>query len=303
VVGAAGEQEGVVNLAPVMLDLAMSPPAGDAWLLPARSPEAPVLLIVPALGVAARSYRRFAEALQARGISAACAEMRGVGSSPLRARRGVDWGYLDLVDDELRALHAAVTAQLPRAPKVIAGHSLGGQLALLHQARHPQQRAEAVVLLSSGSPWHRAYPLHTRLLVRSLGALAGAMANRLGVFRGELIRFGGPQGAQLMREWSGFVRTGQLGVLAGWDADAALAELDMPLHAVLMRGDYYAPRSSTEHLAAKTASTLEVSHIDTVDGHAPGHFRWMRHPGMVAERLAEVLRATQRATAITQRCG
>jgi predicted alpha/beta hydrolase len=299
VVGAASPQNIAVTPAQVMLDLAQPSQPGDAWLLPASNPEAPVLLIVPALGVAARSYRRFAEALQAHGISAACAELRGVGSSPLRARRGVDWGYLDLVDDELRALHAAVTAELPRAPKVIAGHSLGGQLALLHQARHPQQRAEAVVLLSSGSPWHRAYPLRTRYVVRALGALARAMADRLGVFRGDLIGFGGPQAAQLMREWSAFVHRGELGVLDGWDADAALAELDMPLHALSMRGDYYAPRSSTEHLAGKTASTLQVSHIDAVDGQVPGHFRWMRHPGVVAERLAEVWRATQRTSAVT----
>jgi predicted alpha/beta hydrolase len=285
------------SAAPITLDLAAPAQPGDAWLLPAADRTAPVVLIVPALGVAARSYRRLAEALQARGISAACAEMRGVGSSPVRARRGVDWGYVDLVDDELCALHDAVSAQLPHAPTVLAGHSLGGQLALLHQARHPRQRAQSVVLLSSGSPWHRAYPLRTRLLVRALGVLAGAMADRLGVFRGDLLRFGGPQGAQLMREWSGFVRTGQLGVLDGWDADAALAALDMPLFALSMRGDFYAPRTSTEHLAGKTASALALSQIDHVDGHLPGHFRWMRHPGEVADRLAEMLRAPLPAVA------
>jgi predicted alpha/beta hydrolase len=178
---------------------------------------------------------------------------------------------------------------------VLAGHSLGGQLALLHQARHPQQRARAVVLLSSGSPFHRAYPLRTRLLVRGLGALAGAMADRLGVFRGDLFGFGGPQGAQLMREWSHFVGSGSLGVLDGWDADAALARLDLPLYALSMRGDEYAPRTSTEHLAAKTGSTLAMTQIADVDGHVPGHFRWMRHPDAVAERLASLLSASGQA--------
>jgi predicted alpha/beta hydrolase len=259
------------------------------WLLPAADPAAPLALLVPALGVAARSYRRFGDALQARGISIACADLRGVGSSPLRAARGVDWGYLDLVDAELDALYRAARRQLPEAPAAWLGHSLGGQLALLHQARHRERQPAAVVLLASASPWTRGYPWWTRPLVAGLGRTAGLMARRLGVFRGDWLGFGGRQGARLMGEWSRFVAHGRLGRLEGWDADAALAGLELPLLAVSMRGDRYAPRAAIGELAALTRSRLQLERIDSVDGHVPGHFGWLRHPDAVAARLADRL--------------
>lgn len=269
-----------------------SEPLGDGrtagWLFIAARPEAPVALVVPALGVAARSYRRFGAALCNAGLHAACLDMRGVGSSPVRARRGVDWGYLDLVDIELNLLYDQVAERLPRAPRVLVGHSLGGQLALLHQARHPQRAVRQVVLLASGSPWSRCYPLGSRSALRGFGAATSAMCRWLGVFRGDLLRFGGPQGATLMRQWAGFVRTGRLGVLQGeWDADAALARLDRPILGLHMRGDHYTPRASTVQLAGMTAGTFRLETIDE----PPGHFRWMREPGPVVARLAERLAA------------
>lgn len=247
------------------------------------------LLIVPALGVGAHSYLKLGRALADRGVSAAVADLRGVGRSSVRARRGVDWGYLDLVDGELRALHTFAARRWPQARPVWMGHSLGGHLALLHQARHGDQPVAEIALVASGSPWYRNYPGMHRWAVRSFGGVARGSSRMLGVFRGDWVGFGGAQGARLMREWGDFCTRGRLPPLGHerWDPYPALAQVTRPKYALSMRADTYAPTASTEHLASLIGGPLTLQHVDRVaDDKAPGHFLWMRHPEPVAELLA-----------------
>src|SRR3546814_5898155 len=82
---------------------------GARWLLTVLSPAQPraALLWIPALGVAARSYRRFAEALAAQGVAVASHEWRGIDSSSVRASRDCDWDYAPLLLDDLPRSRAA----------------------------------------------------------------------------------------------------------------------------------------------------------------------------------------------------
>ena len=75
--------------------------------------------------------------------------------SPVRARRGVDWGYADLVDGEIAQAIDALRARCPESPLYALGHSLGGHALLLHQARRADQALAGVVLVASGTPWWR----------------------------------------------------------------------------------------------------------------------------------------------------
>ncbi|MCK7594058.1 alpha/beta hydrolase family protein [Pseudomarimonas salicorniae] len=259
--------------------------------------QAPCLMLVPALGVPARHYHRLGAALAGEGVNAMVLDLRGVGSSSLRARRGVDWGYLDLVDAELNILFRLAGERWPGQARHWLGHSLGGQLCLLHQARHPEHRAGSVVLAASGAPWVRTFAPPMRWLVGLFAWLVAASTRRLGVFRGDWFRFGGPQGARLMLEWARFCRTGRLNGLGkeGWDACPELARLELPILGLSMAGDTYAPQASTERLAAMTAAPFRLERVDRVDGHRPGHFRWLRHPAEPARRIAAFL--NERGTA------
>lgn len=259
-----------------------------AWVHHAADAGAPVLVVVPALGVPAGAYRKLGEACAHAGLHLLRADVRGNGSSSLRARRGVDWGYLDLVDADIRAMLDLAHHALPGARRILLGHSLGGQAALVHQARHPDQAVDAVALVASAAPWWRAYG-GTGPAVCAFATVARLMSDRLGVFRGDWLRFGGPQGARLMREWAHFTRTGRLPPLGeeGWDPMPALAALDRPIHALRMAGDLYAPEPAVRHLAGLTGGPFTYEALNRLDdGRRPAHFRWLRLPDPVAARLA-----------------
>ena len=101
----------------------------EASLL-ARMPDSPrsALLWLPALGVAAKHYIPFAEALAERGVAVFLHEWRGNGSSNQRAGRDCDWGYRELFAD-IAASEATMQAHANDLPRILGGHSLGGQLA------------------------------------------------------------------------------------------------------------------------------------------------------------------------------
>src|SRR5690606_24654541 len=72
---------------------------GHRYRLMARIPASPrrSLSWLPALGIAAKHYIPFAEALAARGVAVFLHEWRGGGSSALRPSRDHDWGYRELL--------------------------------------------------------------------------------------------------------------------------------------------------------------------------------------------------------------
>src|SRR3546814_2801488 len=89
-----------------------------------------------------------ADALAARGVAVFVHEWRGNGSSALRPDRDHDWGYRELLTADLPASERAIDGLLPDLPRVIGGHSLGGQLACCRLALDPQA-ASAVWLVRS----------------------------------------------------------------------------------------------------------------------------------------------------------
>lgn len=269
---------------------------GHRWTLQALIPPTPrrCVLWLPALGVAARHYQplaqALAQALAARGAAVFLHEWRGHGSSSLRAGPDGDWGYRELLELDLPASEAALAASVPSTlPRVLGGHSLGGQIASCRVALSPGS-AGAIWLVGSGAPWWRAFPFPANgglwVASRSLPWLARVN----GRLPGRRIGFGGNEAAGLMADWGRTARDRRYAA-RGMDVDleAALSRATPAIRAVLLADDRYAPVGSLRSLldrmplAEATLITLDADAL----GIAADHFQWMQRPEAVAAALMD----------------
>ena len=245
------------------------------------------LLWLPAMGVPARHYLPFADALAACGVTVGLHEWRGIGSSSLRAGRSSDWGYRELLADIAQS-EAALQACAPGVPGILGGHSLGGQLACCHLALHPDA-AQTLWLVASGAPYWRAFPPRMRYALPPLYRFMAWLAQVRGVLPGRRLRFAGNESRGVIGDWT---RTGLRGRFAATgigDLDAAMAQVQVPVRAAWLHDDWLAPRSSLEFLLSKLGrgSTPTIEGFDTPAlGTAADHFAWMREPAAIAAWLA-----------------
>ena len=254
----------------------------------ARVPAQPRarLLWLPALGVAARHYLPFAEALAARGIAVYLHEWRGNGSSSLRPSRTQDWGYREILEQDLPASLANV-ARDADTPLIIGGHSLGGQLACCFAGLHPQRFAR-VWLVASGTPYWRTFPAPRGWTLPLVYRFLPWLAQRQGVLHGKKLGFGGTEARGLIRDWSR-VGLNNHYAAAGMatDLEAAMRDLHGQAAAVVMDHDWLAPTGSMQGLLAKMPgmrAQLSVVSAQMLGARAD-HFAWMKTPEAVVEQL------------------
>lgn len=245
-----------------------------------------VLVWLPALGVPARNYQPFAQSLAARGVSVVVHEWRGFGSSSLRASRTCTWGYEALLTRDIPATWALAASRFGALPRVIGGHSLGGQLSCCALALD-RGAAEELWLVASGAPWHRAFPRGRRWWLPWAYRLLAALARLFGALPGRRIGFGGQEARGVIADWSRTALTGRYGAPGIGDLEPILRTVAVPVHAVLLEHDWLAPRSSLDYLLSKLGDAKRS--ITTLDDAALGaradHFNWMKAPDAVADAL------------------
>ncbi|WP_254458186.1 alpha/beta hydrolase family protein [Xanthomonas sacchari] len=264
---------------------------GHRWTLLARIPAAPrqALLWLPALGVAARHYLPFAEALAAHGVAVFLHEWRGNGSSALRPSRQCDWGYRALLQLDLPASQAAIAAAGIAPPLLVGGHSLGGQLACCYASLQPQAFA-ALWLVASGTPYWRRFPAPRGYLLPLAYRLLPWLAQRQGVLHGRRLGFGGTEARGLIADWARVGRSGRYAATGlTTDLEARLAQLALPVRGVVLQDDWLAPESSLRGLLDKLAAPapqMQIRRLDAAQlGVAADHFAWMKRPTAVAAAL------------------
>ena len=257
-----------------------APEAADTWIY-----------WCPALGVTARQYRIFAEALANVGIGIATHEWRGAGSSDRRASRHSNWGYRELLDD-IDAGIAALRAKHNVKHLLIGGHSLGAQLAMLALARNPKQ-ADAVVLIGSGMPWWRTFPLWQRSFLFAVFGWFRLVSALFGWFPGRRVGFAGDEARGVIRDWarsglSGRYRPDHIDV----DLDAALAALHVPAWAAYLEDDRLVPRRSLTELQSRLRGgdwTTVAFAAAAFASRQATHFSWMKEPTPLVAALASWL--------------
>jgi predicted alpha/beta hydrolase len=244
-----------------------------------------VAIVWPAMGTPARFYRRFAEELQAAGLTAVVADLRGTGESGPAPTRASRWAYGQLAADVGTVL-AAVRRSYPGGKAILVGHSLGGQAALLHLAAAPGAPVDGLVLVAVGLPYWRAYRRGGAAVLAYTQGI-NAVSTVLRVWPGWT--FGGRQARGVIGDWAASARTGRYRL----DVEAALPTVKTPVLAISFDGDRFTPHGTLDHLLAKVPAapvTRERLRLPVVDGR-PVHFAWVRESGPVAARIASFVAA------------
>ncbi|WFF03948.1 alpha/beta fold hydrolase [Micromonospora sp. WMMD964] len=253
---------------------------------PPGTTDAPVVVIWPAMGVRARYYRPFAAELRAAGLAVVVADLRGTGTSTPAPSRADRYGYSELAGD-IGAVLAALKPRLDGRRRLLLGHSLGGQAALLHLALRGEDEVDGLALIAVGIPYWRSYPGRRGLGVLPYTQGIAATAALLRVWPGW--GFGGRQARGVIRDWAHTARTGRFPRLDGADTEAAVRAVRTPVLAVSVDADQFTPHETMDHLCAKlTGAPVTRERYTQEQAGAPlDHFTWVRASTRLARRIAE----------------
>jgi predicted alpha/beta hydrolase len=253
---------------------------------PVTGSDAPLVVILPAMGVPAGYYERFVKDLNAAGMGVAVADLRGTGQSSPRPSRASRYGYAELTDDVAAVLEALAEHRTGRRT-LLLGHSLGGQAGLLHLARTGDTGVDGLVLIATGLPYWRTYPGPTRFGVLGFTQAINVISAGLQVWPGW--SFGGRQARGIIRDWAYTARAGRFPAHLG--AEDRLADITVPVLALSVDDDQYTPPSTTDHLVAKlTGARVQRAHLSRDEaGIVLDHFKWVKAGQLVATRISDWL--------------
>ncbi|WP_237064176.1 MULTISPECIES: alpha/beta fold hydrolase [Microbulbifer] len=235
--------------------------------------DAPLLLVLPALGVPASRYQRLQESLAEAGYSSAVTELPGTGTSRPRPSRRSDFGYNDLV-------HGFLPSLLERLglPTAVLGHSIGGQVATL-AAREGLTGQARIVTVAAGHLHFRCWQGSMRMKVLALAGLAWGSGHLLGYFPGRVLGFGGREARGVMADWAASVFSGRF---APERRQTGENRAGPSLH-LAISGDDFAPPAATARLASLLGG--EVRHLDLPLTGGNPHLSWLRAPDAIVAEL------------------
>ena len=250
----------------------MTVSTADGWSAPLRlcatrsgsGALRPVVIVVPGIGVATGNYELFARALANTGHDVAIAELNGQadGSAP------ADFGYSTVVTQYLRAHIGAAQARFGGRAVVLLGHSIGGQLATLYAARHPDH-VRGLALVGSCSNYQRCY----RPVVRGVLLLAASKARNIKLPPGDIKSLWTAlceYPSAFYQDWAHVVRSGTF-TFADADYENELARLAVDVLAIDINNDWLAPTSSIDHLLSK----MPAASVTRWQEPGAGHNGWI----------------------------
>ncbi len=258
--------------------------------VPCSAPRAR-LLFLPGMGVSARQYIAFGQALAVHGIESWIHEWRGLGSSNWRADRAADWGYRELLQQDLLGAVDRIQAVIRGQPIILGGHSLGSQLACLLGALRPEACA-GLLIVAGGAPYWRAFSGWMRFGLPTIFFTMPAIAGLVGHYPGRRLGFAGREARGVIRDWT---LSGRRGVYTpsgiDHDLEQGMRDLNVPALSLRMADDWFVPQSSLDWLKGKLGSAHHEQTVLTGE-HLTGaadHYRWMREPDSSALAIADWL--------------
>ncbi|RFZ84517.1 alpha/beta fold hydrolase [Mucilaginibacter terrenus] len=259
----------------ISIDVALGKSTQMRYVHPEGAYRLPVL-ILPAFGISAKFYDRLLKSIALRGSAAAIIDFQGQGSSSVLADRKNDFGYNDLLTEDIPAAISFACILFNTKKIELWGHSMGGQLGSLYCATH-DQRIARLVLCTTCSVYYRSWKGFGMLKVLLFSQFVRLIAKIYGYYPGERLGFGGRSGKKLINDWGQQALSGRYkieGSNTNWEI--ALQSIMIPIHAVYLKKDFLAPPRAVEHLLEKfTPANVTSVCLDEPD---LNHTSWVRQP-------------------------
>ena len=251
-----------------------------------------LILFIPALGTPAAYYTEIGEEFAKQGYLFVTLELRGQGEDLPLASRKRDFGYEQLIDNDVRFTLSYLRKQYPHTQIVLAGHSLGAQLAVLYSSRYeasPVNKNFQILAIASATPYYKYF----RTGLYFMTYVFNFSSALLGYFPGKQLGFAGREARTLMKDWCGLVRSNQYNFNNSTsDYEAALPILSTSVKSVSFEGDNFAPMRGIQGWLDKL-SQCEVSYQTVNAGQLElkrlNHMNWTKVPKRVVPILLAVL--------------
>ena len=257
-------------------------------VFPALNERAPIVICMPAMGVKARFYEPLAHNFVKEGLNVITADLRGHGESGIRPGRTSDFGYGDMVVYDWPCIMDQADKHFPDSPKIILGHSLGGQLSTLYLSENPD-KAAGFVLITAPSLYYRDWPFPRDLRILLMTHTFALVAGILGYHPGRKLRVGGTEARRLIYDWARITRKGRYDMIRkGVDYEKLSANLEMPVLAISFSDDGFAPKPAADRLCRRMPlAELTRWHLTPGDlgCSSMGHFSWVKK----SERLVSMI--------------
>ena len=252
-----------------------------------------VLLFFPAMGVEARYYRDWAISMAQRGFLCCISDLRGHGSSNIRPRRGTDFGYHSMIEQDYQTAINGVLNYAEADKIYLGGHSLGGQLSCLYAATRnlDQKWLSGLVLIAACTIHHKGWAGSRGIAMRIIPYFFSATVTALGYFPGNKLNFAGVEARQQLLDWA---QSGIQGMYKpqGYEnvLEPLMQKVQVPLLAISFEGDSYAPEAAVDHLVSKMSGCKVNRQHLTIQNYPKEilhHFQWARkQPELTADLVA-----------------
>ncbi|MGC0362218.1 putative alpha/beta hydrolase [Rhodococcus sp. 27YEA15] len=261
-------------------------------VLPAAEPDAPVVLVLPAMVMKAKHYLPLAKALNRENLSVVTTDLRSQGESLPALREGKNFGYREMIESDLPSIIEAVQRRFPGARIHLFGHSLGGQLALLFAAAHTDTVA-SVTVIGTGTVYWRAFGPRRWLEALVDIQWIGLISRVKGYWPGGVLIPGAMAGG-VMVDWSMHSLTSRYRP-KGSDTpyDRLLARMTLPVLAISLEDDRLGPKSNVDFLTRRMpAAQVTRWHIgdDSPVIHRD-HFEWLKDAAEIAVSVSAWIRS------------
>ncbi len=221
-------------------------------------------------------------------MTAITADLRGLGLSSVRPSNKVDFGYLEMVED-LKTITKVIKETFPNQKIYGLGHSLGGQIEALAQAKYPNL-FDGLILIAANSVYYKCWTGKQRYINLMGYYIFSLMSQVLGYFPGHKVGFGGKAAKTQIIDWSHVGKKGWYKLVGdNLDYETALNTLKMPVLAVYVEGDWLSPKAAMAHLYQKFNVAAPITNFTltrATTGVKLNHFNWVKN----SENIVKVIK-------------